>query len=170
MAKHKERVWRTRSVFTLHTLGLSEVFQLLGMIAVPLLGGTTAFISYSLPLKRKTSKCIYYLWRCVHTRDEGRHGLGKSFGCRCCISPRAPRPYSAIPAEVCMVAGGTHFGNKKSSETAHSFHPRHRSQTENLCVNIQKWRSPLTRRLCSSKIISFSLKFQFAVPEHCQGL
>lgn len=54
VAKHKERVWRTCSVFTLQALGLSEVLQLLGMIAVPLPGGTTAFISYSLPLKRKT--------------------------------------------------------------------------------------------------------------------
>lgn len=96
--KHKERVWRTWSVFTLLVLRLSEVFQLLGMIAVPLPGGTTAFISYLLPLKTKTSKCIYYLWKCVDTRDEGRHGLGKSFECRCFISVRAPRPCSAIPA------------------------------------------------------------------------
>lgn len=98
VAKHKKRVWRTQSVFTLQDLGLSEVPQFLGMIAVPLLGGTTAFISYLLLLKRKTSKCIYYLGKCVDTGDEGRHGLGKSFGCRCCISATAPRPCSAIPA------------------------------------------------------------------------
>lgn len=36
VAKHKERVWRTWSVFTLQALGLLAVLQLLGMIAIPL--------------------------------------------------------------------------------------------------------------------------------------
>lgn len=83
--------------------------------------------------------------------------------------PSLQHPLSTDPSQICMVAGGTHFRNKKSSATAHSFHPGRRSQTENLCVNM-KSRSPLTRRLCSSKVISFSLKAQFAVTEHWQDL
>lgn len=70
--------------------------------------------------------------------------------------PCSEGPLGTGPSQVCMVAGSTRFGNKKSSATACSVHPGCRSQTENLCVTILKRRSPLTRRLCSRKLIYFS--------------
>lgn len=79
--------------------------------------------------------------------------------------PCSEGPLGTGPSQVCMVAGSTRFGNKKSSATACSVHPGCRSQTENLCVNILKRRSPLTRRLCSRKVIYFSWDFQFAVTQ-----